>query len=175
MYIRTFCPPQHALNGVCYIRRFADRGGAQKSDFCRTLTNARVSFQLIYPEIEITKNKKPQARLQLFYRLFFILKITNMRQKSRDIGSRSFFLRFSESIGWYTDSPMDFWLFWLCFIIFLFKVTITNLKFYNVVYQKPSIFFIGWWLVRQRNPQARPFGFTNLYPRKKPTTVILDS
>jgi hypothetical protein len=66
---------------------------------------------------------------------------------------------------------MDFlWIFGcgICYIIVLFKC-ITNLKTYKHCFIKVDLqkhFCItGWCLVRQRNPQARPYGFKNLYLR----------
>ncbi len=44
------------------------------------------------------------------------------------------------------DFPMDFWLFWICFIDVLFKV-ITNVKFEI----RKHICIIGWCFVSQRN------------------------
>jgi hypothetical protein len=51
------------------------------------------------------------------------------------------------------DFPMDFWLFRMCFVNVLYK---NFLNFTNVVLLKTTFFcFIGWCLVRQRNPLVR--------------------
>ncbi len=76
------------------------------------------------------------------------------------------------------DFPIDFQMDFGCIecvaSIFLFKV-ISNLKFYKHCFIKDGLqknfFTIGWFLVHQRKPQARPKGFNNLQPRQKPTTV----
>ncbi len=69
----------------------------------------------------------------------------------KTFGFRIFFLEIFKSTGWY-GFPYGFWLFWMCFINFLFKFNI-NLKFYKRCFIKDDLqkhfFIIGWCLVRK--------------------------
>jgi hypothetical protein len=70
-------------------------------------------------------------------------------------------LRFLRSIGWNGLTYgflVVFNVFHQCFV----SSYCTNLNYYKRCL---------WFLVHQRNPQARPYGFKNLLPRKRPSTV----
>ncbi len=107
----------------------------------------------------------------------FLLEITKIWQKSLEtFGSRIFFLRCLKSItvGWYTFS------YWFLVVLNLFQpcFVITNFKFDKHCFVKDYLWkhicIIAWCPVRQRNLQASPYGFKNLYPSKKPR-LWLDS
>ncbi len=114
-------------------------------------------------EMEITKNKNPQARLQIFYRFlnpyprlqFSLQKSQTFVKSLQTFGLRIFILRFLKSIGWYGFSYRFLVFFEISFIKVLFKV-IANLKFYKRCFIKDDLqkhFCItGWCLVRHRNP-----------------------
>jgi hypothetical protein len=88
-------------------------------------------------------------------------------------GSRIFFLRFLKSLGWYGFSYgvlADMHLFNQCFIIF----TLLN------VASPPPLALVLLCCQKSQPPPppspkksigARPYGFKNLYPSKKPATV----
>jgi hypothetical protein len=68
---------------------------------------------------------------------------------------------------------MDFFVCFEC-VLAKFYLVITNLKFYKPCFikdnlQQKHLCIKGWCLVRQRNPQARPYGFKN--QSMKPMTV----
>ncbi len=119
-------------------------------------------------EMEITKNKDPQARLYIFYRFL-----------NPYPGYGFLFGDF-----WFADCFLEnykihrlVWIFgyFECVTSMFCLMLLQILNFTNTVSSKTtfrSIFcIVGWCFVCQRNPQARPNGFKHLKPRKKPTTL----
>ncbi len=130
----------------------------------------------LYTEMKITKNKNPLARLQIFYRFLnpyrrvwlSFWKSQTFDKSLENFGSQIFVLRFLKAIGWYGYS----YGFCLCFNNVMF-IVFTTLKFYKCCSIKDDLqkYFciIGWCLVRQRNPQAWPYGFKNKSIAQKET------
>ncbi len=131
--------------------------------------------------MEITKNKNPKARvqidvLQIFQfipqSMVFFLEITNIRQKSQDFWFADLFLEIFtiHRLVWISQ--------WVCgcFECVSYLFFITGLKFYKCCFIKDdlqrSLCIIGYdGVLCDKETHSRPYGFKNLQPRKKPTTV----
>ncbi len=74
------------------------------------------------------------------------------------------------------DFPMEFFVVLNVFINVLFKV-ITNLNFYKHCFIKDDLqkYFVSQDGVLCAKEIYRPYGYKNLYPRKKPTSHNCDS